>query len=563
MMNEVDKTRNFIDALRENIGSCKDNEASWEDRAAALIWLTQNIGEAVDDDVKWEQRLSEGSKPYLTVFSTKSVNEKGEENAYDYLFDLSDINPLGIKLEASGKTLAVAVPVREDNKFIEVKKGDGKEFTDELMIYSNDIEAARQMVNALSFVVSNTEAVRTAWAGYNEALDFVKEHLGEVRVGDDLIKYSLQFDLFASNILDLSVSSTDSDGATKEVTNSFYPADMNDKLNMKVSRREVTIEMETRNDLDFVRKTSGGNVTGYTSNVELQAPGIDEARDLMNALEYVIQNSEEEIETFTNVDEVNSWMEGNLVLLLRDGEKYEQKLLVNKDLDNQISFEKQLTKDDSEITATRYLIYPEDMNLEEMKIQVRYGKLTVILGTGKNDYIKYYKNGELQNFTDGAEVYFFDPLVAKNFISAIRFLKDDISKRNQPEMSREEALSLLTEKIQTIELTEETHVQKLEMVDPDQCILKFTRVETGKDGKSDEFIYEFMASDLAEEGSGLSVKGKLVEVMLETTGEKDLIKPYKNGEVQDFVDGFVIYADDVSLAKRILGAFSALSSTCK
>jgi hypothetical protein len=96
----------------------------------------------------------------------------------------------------------------------------------------------------------------------------------------------------------------------------------------------------------------------------------------------------------------------------------------------------------------------------------------------------------------------------------------------------------------------------------DPCKLKFTRVENEKEGKSDEYIYEFMASDVSDSNSSLTVEGKLIGIQIETDGGEDLIKPYKNGEVENFTDEVVIYADDVLLAKQILRALNALSKAC-
>jgi hypothetical protein len=563
LMNEVDMTRSFIEALREHMGPCNDAEAIWEERDAAFDWLTEHVGEATEGDVKWEQALIKNEKPYLAMLSSQSVNSKGEEESFEYLFDLSDIQPRSIKLEASGKSLSVQVPVREGRRYIEVNTQNEKEFIDELSIYFDDIEVARQTVHALSYLVSNTEPVRPEWSGFNEALDFVTRQLGEVKVGDKLYQHTLQYDLFTSDILNLTVRETDADGSAEDVTYSFYPADMTDKPGLEVSRRDVSIELNSKEGVDYIMKITDGSVSGYASRMEILASGIDEARDLMKAMEYIIQNSEEELESFESAGEVNAWLEDNLEPLFRKGETYEQKIVADETLNNQLVFERKLTEDESEVTETTYLFYPEDLNLDEMKIQVRLGKLAVRLETAQDDYIRYVKNGDLQNFTDDTEVYFSDPLVARNFMVAIRFLKEHASNRETTEMSIEEAYSFVSENTKTIELSEETHEQSLEQLEGDPCKLKFTRVENEKEGKSDEYIYEFMASDFSDGNSSLTVEGKLIGIQLETDGGEDLIKPYKNGEVENFTDEFVIYADDVLLAKQILKALNTLSKACQ
>jgi hypothetical protein len=562
-MNEIDVTRNFIDDLREHIGSCRETETVWDDREAAFSWLVENIGEATDDDVQWEQHFAREERPYLATLISKSVNDKGEEESFAYLFDLSDINPASIKLEVSGRSLDVAVPVREGEKFIQVTAPDGKEYTDEMKIYADDIEVARQIVNALYFLVSATVPERPEWNSYSEALGFVKDQLGEVKIGDRLFQNSISFEDSPSGIVELTIRETDSDGETEESVYAFYLADMTDKPGLDVSRHEVTIEMETTDDRDYIMNTSGGSVSGYTSDVEFNASGIDVARDIINALETAIRNSEEDITEFASVDEVNSWMEENLVTLFREGEQYEQKLHVNAASQDQIVFERKLTEDNAEVTETKYLVYPEDISLEDLKIGVSMGRLNVALGTGKIDYIRNFENGELQNFTDEVRVYFSDPLVAKNFMAAIRFLKEDAGVMEMPGMSREEAFSFLAGNIPDVAIPGETHEQKLEMIEGDQCKLKFTRVEKEDDGNSDEYAYEFMAPDISGDNSKLSVNRNLIEINLVTSGNQKLIKPYENGEAENFDDGFTVYVDDVLLAKKLLAAFGALSEACK
>ncbi|MFO7933182.1 MAG: hypothetical protein R6U78_03780 [Bacteroidales bacterium] len=561
-MNEVDMTRAFIETLREHIGSCMEAEVKWDDREAAFDWLSENIGKATEDDLQWEQSFSREDKPYMAGLEATSVDEDGEKETFQYLFDLTDINPLAIGLEVSGRSLAVEVPVKGGEDYIQVDGTDGREYTDELKIYADDIEVARQIVNALSYLVTNTTVERPQWSSYQEALGFVKDHLGEVTIDDEVFHNSLNFEEDPSGLLELTVKETESDGETEQTTYAFYLADMTDKPVLDVSRDEITIEMETRDDVDFIREVTGEDELDYTSDLEFHAAEIDVARDLVNAFAYATGQSEEKIREFSTVAEVNGWMIQNLVPLFRKGERYEQMLLVDEDAGNRIEFDLKLTEEDGEITETRYLIYPEDISLEELEIDISWGRMTVPLET-EDDYIRTYVNGEVEDFTDEAEVYFSDPMVAKNFMAAIRFLKEQVTEQEPSAMSREEALSFLEANIPDIQLPGEKHEQKLEILEGDDCKLKFTRVETDDDGESDEYMYEFMVADIHDGNSEISVDGMLVEVILRTAGDAELIKPYENGEVEDFEDEFTIYADDVRLVRLILSAFGDLSEACR
>ncbi len=130
-------------------------------------------------------------------------------------------------------------------------------------------------------------------------------------------------------------------------------------------------------------------------------------------------------------------------------------------------------------------------------------------------------------------------------------------------MSKTEAIAFLTENIQNIDLPEDQYEQKIEMEDENTCKMSFTRIESDSKGASDQYIYEFSVSDIHPGTSKFAVKGELVTISLVTIGNEKLIKPYKNSEAGDFVDDFIIYADDVLLAKKTLAALTALSNGCK
>ncbi len=564
VMNEVDRTRSLIEVLKENVGSCKESQAEWSDREDAFNWLTENIGKAQDDAVLWEQSFSKGEKKYLAELNAKSTDNKGVQKNFEYVFDLNDINPLALNLKVSGKSLSIEVPTREGEKYIEVNSPEkGVEYTDEILIYADDIEIARQIVNALSYLVSSTNPERPEWGEYTGALEFVKANLGQVKINEDTYHNSIEYEASPSGLVDLTVSETDSDGETEKVIYSFYLTDMNEELSLNVSKNAISIQLQTKDKKKFIRTSAGEGVNAFDSEFDFHAPDIDLARDIINALEQAIRYSEENMEVFTTVNSVNLWLAENFASFSSKDETYEQKLEVFEENENQLVFEMKLTDDEGELTETKYIIYPEDIRLEEMEIKASGGKLFVALESDKGKFIKNFKNGGIQNFTDDAAVYFFDPLTAKNFMAAIHFLKESSGLENRFEMSKEEAISFLTDKIPNIELSDAKYKQTLKILDEGTCKLSFTRIETDDDGESDEYVYEFTASDLHRDNSNLEVKGELIMINLGTRQGDELIKPYENGEVEDFEDEFSIYADDVVLAKKILAAFVALSETCK
>jgi hypothetical protein len=561
-MDEVDKTRSFIEAIKTNISNCKETEATWENQDQAFTWLVDNVRKATDGDTEWDQEFESGSRSYLLNFQASSVSAKGEQESFSFSFDLNDINPKAINLKISGKSLIVEVPIKESKRLIKLSTASGTEFSNKMLIYSNEIEQARQIVNALIYMVSNVTSERQTWDTYGASLEFVKANSAEVKIGEELFSNSISYEESSSGLVNLEVNFK-SDGNTEKTQYAFYLTDMASKLELEVSKTSITVEMLTKNKRKYVREHEGGIISAYSSSVDFHVTDIDLARDIIKALEQAIGFSEENINEFNNIGEVSTWFSENIALIKSGGDSYEQTIRIESENENQLTIDRKLTESDEKSTETRFILYPEDISLDDLEILVSGKKLSVPLKTAKGKYIKKFENGLLQNFTGNTEILFSDPLVAKNFMAAIRFLQENSVSENRAYVSKDEVLAFLSENIQAIKLPDNTYEQKIEFKDGGTCKMSFTRVETNSKGSSDEYSYEFNVSDIHPGNSKFSVKGKIISINLVTAGNEKLVKPYKNGEAGDFVDDFVIYADDVLLAKSTLAAFEAVSEMCK
>jgi hypothetical protein len=562
-MNEVDMARTFLETLREKITGCEETQTTWENRDQAFSWLVDNVTKATGEEIQWDQKFRQGSRDYLVDFEASSTNSKGEQESSRYTFDLTDIDPLELNLKISGTSLMVEVPVREGKRYVQVETPSGNSFTSELLIHAGDIELARKLFSALKYVVSNTTAERPQWDSYGASLEFLKNQLGEVSIGEDRFSYRLNFDASPSGQVELVTGKTDSKGSSESVKYAFYLTDMLDDLKLEVSKSSITVRLETDNKREFIREIADEKITDYTSAISFYVSGIDLARDILNAFENAIRNSTEKIEEFSSISEVGEWFSKNIGPVTLGEDAVQQNLIIDQGNENQLKVDKKLVESDGGSTESMFILYPEDISLEKLDIKVSGNKLSVPLATGTNKFIKNFENDKIRDFTSSGEILFSDPMAAKNFIAAIRFLKENSLAGERSAMDREAAMAFLSTHIQSIKLPDEQYDQKLDSQDGDPCKLSFTRVESNEKNPGMEYLYEFTASDIHSGNSKISVKEDLISINLVTTGNEKLIKPFKNGEPGDFIDDFIIYADDVLAAKKILAAFSALSEGCK
>lgn len=561
-MNEVDMARTFLETLKQKIGSCENSQTMWENRDEALSWLENNVGKASNKDVQWDQKFQQGNRSYLIDFESNSVNGKGEQALSKYAFDLTDIDPMKLNLRISGKSLMLELPVKGGKRFIRAETPSGTKFTDELLVYSENIESARQTFNALKYVISNTSYDRTQWDSYDSSMEFVKDNLGEVQIGDNKLSNSLNFDPSPSGLVELTISTMEPEGSPEVILYVFYLTDLLEKLELEVSKN-ITLEVGTKEKREFIRVSKDGKVTDYASYMKFNVASIDMARDIISAFESASKNSQEKIEEFSMISETSAWFSEHISAVEIDGSTYQQSLSIDQVNENQILIESKLEKSDGSGTEIKSILYPTDISLDKLEVKTSGRKLFVALTTGSNKYIKNIEGDIIQDFTSSIAIQFSDPLEAKNFIAAIRFLKENSVDQEKPGISKEDAIAFLSDHNQSIKLPAKQYEQKLETLEEENCKMGFTRVELSDKKPSIEYLYEFAATDINPATSKISVKGEIVSIMLLTTGNEKLIKPYKNGEADDFVASFVIYTDDILVAKKTLAAFATLAEGCE
>lgn len=561
--NQVDKARSFIEAVKSNIGTCKETNKTWNSPEEAYDWLIKNIGESTSSGKTYKQSLSKGSKSYLAKLQSDGTDSKGNQLSTQYIFDLSDINPTGIELNVTGKSLKIELPVRDNKYYIQEVNNEGITYTKNLYIYSDDIENARNIVNAFNLLVSNTKPERKAWTGYAPALSYVKDNLAEVKVSSSSYAQSLDFDASPSGIVNFKSTETDSKGAKSETVSSFYLSDILPEVDLNVSSRNAYLEISTKDKNKLIRQIKDGNLQNYDNSVKIYVEDIDNARDMQQALIYAIQNSDPGVQNFTTLEGVTGWLKNSPGEVTIDSKKYQQSITVSAASENKLDLQVATTNEDGSSVKEQYEIYPEDISVEDLQIKVSGKKLYVPLSTGKLRYIKAFKDNELQNYTSSTDILFEDVLKAKDFVAAMKFLQNKSKVANRLMQDKNAAWTYLNGHLGKIEIDGNVYDQKIEKQEDNNCKIKFTRVETDSKGASTEYVYEFIASDIDPANSGISVSGKELSVDLVTKGKQKLIKPYKNGEAGNFGYDLNITTDDVLLTKNILAAFSTLANNCK
>ncbi len=564
-MAEVDKARAFIEAVKSHSGECSQTNRAWNSEGEAIDWLGENIKASDNSGTSWEQTFSTGARPYLAVLKSTSTDSKGTQNTVTRTFDLSDIDPTGVSLVVSGKSLKVVLPVRAKNNYIMEKKGDeGITYARDLDIYTDDIEAARNIVNAFNYLASNTKVTRKEWKNDGEALGFVKANLGKTEASGKTYDQTMDFEAAPSGKVTFKTVTTDSKGGSSTEESVLYLNDLQVPVELNVDSRSAWLGLNTKDKAKYIRQTKDGADEPWSPDLKLYVNDIDLARDLASALDYAASNSSAGDAGLSSQSAVIAWLQGNVGELPVDGKNTKQSLKIEPGSENRITLDVVTagTNGSSDVKE-QFILYPEDLSTEDNVIKVSGKKLYVPLSTGKLNYIKVYRDGAIQNYTRSADVYFNDVHAAKLFTQAIAFLAQN-TKAEKREPAVKDAWGIVTSLIGKVDETGEVYEQGIEKADPaNACKVKFSLGDTDSKGATTKYAWEFMLTDIDPSASNISVSSKEIHVNLVTKGRQKLIKPYKNDEAQNFDDGVVIRTNDIVEAKKLLGAFTTLAKECK
>lgn len=552
----VDKARGIMDAFKANIPNCKKEDISWNSTSEAINWLSENIGESVIGDKSIKQEFLKGDKEYLAKLKVEGEGYK------EFDFNISDLSHDGIKLVVSGTTLKIAIPVKESKYYIRINTGSAITYDNDFSVVSSDIESARNILNAFQYLAANASVTRVKPANYNDALSLVKENLKEALLGSSTLSQSLIFDNSTSGITTFTATKTDSKAGETVSTYSWYMNEMLGEANLKASSKSVSINFSTKEKKKTVQLTRNGELQSYVSTVNIYVDDIELARELINALEYAQNDSDPGIVKHTSLSSASSWLQENVGKLSIGSTTYEQSMKSDAANQNMLKLDVTETIEGKGSSNYSYELYPEDIKKESIDLNISGKKLSVPLSTGDLKYIKKLDAGELSIFTSKTEVVFDDVKKARNFIAALNYVIDKSLLGKQTWKDENEVINYFSDNLISLTLSGTKIEQKFEK-EEGGCKSTYTQTKTDSKGVSTEYGYEFMPSDLNPDACKIAVSGQKLSIQLITNNKQKLIKPYKNGESQNFGYSFEVYVQDVLIAKKMLDAFRTYAKACK
>jgi HSP20 family molecular chaperone IbpA len=284
---DIETARTMVDAFAYAAKTSKAGRPKWNSVTEVVNFLTAAIkGEALGTDkyeLSFEADLTE---PWEAIYHYKRIDAKGAETEGAFLFYPFMLDTNNIKVESSGKYLAVTAPVKEKKSFVKKLKGElSQGFTSELEIMAFDAKQAKEIALALRYFAGNYTPKAKDWSDKAKAMNFVKETVGNFSNASKEVKQKLELVNNDPCKVTLTINTTDDKGKTLEEIYEFSLSDMNKLMvDYKISSNNVYVTMVCKNKEKFVKVYKNGAQQSYASEVRIVEDDVERARNIADAL---------------------------------------------------------------------------------------------------------------------------------------------------------------------------------------------------------------------------------------------------------------------------------------
>jgi hypothetical protein len=233
----------------------------------------------------------------LVSLEITKTDTKGKSVALTYQWDMADINQKAVKDALSGQVMYVELPVKDNNKYIEVTK-DGKfdSYQNTLKITAYDVDNSRAIVSAIQSAIPIAEKMELAKYTFSSQDQLLSALYGAVKgTPDNTIDQKIRSTTDKKEKLDYT-SMTEKDKKT-----SMYEFNLSDinpaKIIVKVSGflglfpgKSLTLSVETNGEQKVIKQFENEIPKTYVSGFNISPADVENAKQIKNLLYLAVQN---------------------------------------------------------------------------------------------------------------------------------------------------------------------------------------------------------------------------------------------------------------------------------
>lgn len=564
----ADKAQLLVDVLKGAIPLSKSLQKVYATPKEAMEWLKTNVSETSTRGGTVSQRFTYGfKKEYIASLITKSTDSKGVTTETAYEFNVMDINKNELMLKISGEKLLVAVETKGGEKLVKVTVNNQQQaYDNDFEVLSSDVEQARNIIGALTAAIDKSKAQMPAFTSLQQSAGFVAKNTMDVTIDQKTWKQTLAIEVAAGlgSRCSLSCVRTDN-GKTTDEKMVFYLADMEvNSLAFKTIGKRVLVTFGTNNRELLVKTFVNNEIQNYQNDVSIELPGVEEAREMLEALKHAVGNSQVKSTTWASLKEAQAFLSQSVGGETLGGDTYKQSYEGAMVEPYYSVLKRNRTDAKGVATDESFEFYPYMLEETSVKITSK-GKYLLVTAniTNKQPRVKCFKQGTLDGFEGSISIMAFDAKVAKDIREALK----TIIRKGEPQPKnwddKKKAMDYVVNSTKDLKLPGGEMKQRLDLQNGDPCKLQVTRSTTDSKAVTTEEVFELSLSDISKPIIEMHVRGQKIEVVLTCKNNQKFIKTYKNSALQAYSPRVELYVEDVEVAKNMVDALKSATGKCE
>lgn len=499
-------------------------------------------------------------------YTLLEVDEKGNREEIIYEFNVADLDPYVVREETKKDIIYLSLTVDNGQKFIkEYVNGEAKGYEETMVMVTKNIDNARIMKDLIKKAIplaENIMASKLSVDTYPEMENWLTEQVTSAE-GSSSKTYNQSLsamDDFPGSMR--FVQTTVTAKSSEEMQYIFNIADINiNALKFNISGSSFSLDLQTKRKQKLIKVLKNGAPDGFEDEIEIFTNNVEEARDMKNILTKAVPLAQDEvegsIEKFEELQPALDYLTKYINNINYGDESMEQSVegdclmkFIQVDADA-----KSTTKMDTELNLI-------DINGNLIDYKVTSDKMYVELKTKETiDLLKTYENDEFDGYEDKLKIYAENVEVARRIKAALEDLIK-ICERDYidpfVDMTLNEKITWLTENMVDVRNGDVTITQTFEPFDPnDDEKIKMTKLTVSAKGGKEE-IFEFNFTDINPKSIKYKIGSKTLAVSMETKFKEDIVKYYKDGEIENYKDGVVLDLESIEKARNVILVFNQI-----
>lgn len=427
----IDHARFILDLIKEaipvgeKITTTKLKLEGYENMAK---WLEEHVVKVSDGVKTIEQSLQR--QPYPGSFKLQQIESDGKSSKQEeFIFNASDVNLNSLVFKVSGNSFGLEIGMLDRLKSVSlVRDGVKKPFVDEVIIYTNGVDEARDIRNVLSMMAPLVQAKVKADMpdprNVDEALEKLATFVKDVTIGANAYSQSVTPKCVTTfSVTEQSASSTEKN------TYTFNWMDVNPNLaKLTVLGEKMTMELPILDKKKLINHYKDDKVVAFENDAAIYVENVEVGRRLRVLVDKAISYCKTGYKPPfpSDTEGIVNWMKNTIGEVTVDQATVKQVLEPAEAGNvNKIKFTSIEIKSTSSVEEV-YEFNLSDINPMSIDYQASGKWLRVKFETNfKNKIIKAYKAGKIMPYVYTLDFAVKDTEEARSLILALKKCAED------------------------------------------------------------------------------------------------------------------------------------------